>query len=137
MPSTGQIYEKMPLQGNLALYRNDRQMHRGGAQVRLELTRPRRWKPTRILVGLCVAFFRLAEIRHFLFSTTEKMGTIALAHDLSSRHPFLINFSKLLLGPEVSFNRKLNCGLQAVYNGREAELRNIPVFFKEFLSDPS
>ena len=60
------------------------------------------------------------------------MGTIALAHDLSSRHPFLINFSKLLLGPEVSFNRKLNCGLQAVYNGREAELRNIP----EFLSDP-
>ena len=102
MPSTGQIYEKMPLQGNLALYRNDRQMHRGGAQVRLELTRPRRWKPTRILVGLCVAFFRLAEIRHFLFSTTEKMGTIALAHDLSSRHPFLINFSKLLLVSEVS-----------------------------------
>ena len=73
-------------------------MHRGGAQVRLELTRLRRWKPTRTLVGLCVAFFRLAEIRHFLFSTTEKMGTIALAHDLSSRHPFLINFSKLLLG---------------------------------------
>ena len=105
----------MPLQGNLALYRNGRQMHRGGARVRLELTRPRRWKPTRILVGLCVAFFRLAEIRHFLFSTTEKMGTIALAHDLSSRHPFLINFSKLLLGPEVSFNRKLNCILQAVY----------------------
>ena len=29
MPSTGQIYEKMPLHGNLALYRNDRQMHRG------------------------------------------------------------------------------------------------------------
>ena len=69
MPSTGQIYEKIPLHVNLALYRNDRQMHRGGAQVRLELTRPRRWKPTRILVGLCacVAFFRLAEIRHFLF----------------------------------------------------------------------
>ena len=57
------------------------------------------------------------------------MGTIALAHDLSSRHPFLINFSKLLLGPEVSFNRKLNCILQVVYNGREAEVRNIPVFF--------
>ena len=57
------------------------------------------------------------------------MGTIALAHDLCSRHPFLINFSKLLLGPEVSFNRKLNCILQAVYNGREAEVRNIPVFF--------
>ena len=58
------------------------------------------------------------------------MGTIALAHDLSSRHPFLINFSKLLLGPEVSFNRKLNinCILQALYNGREAEVRNIPVF---------
>ena len=74
-------------------------------------------------------FFRLAEIRHFYFSTTEETGTTALAHDLSSRHPFLINFSKLLLGPEVSFNRKLNCGLQAVYNGREAELRNIPVFF--------
>ena len=64
------------------------------------------------------------------------MRTIALIHDLSSRHPFLINFSKLLLGPEVSFNRKLNCGLQAVYNGREAQLRNIPVFFYEFLSDP-
>ena len=63
---------------------------------------------------------------------TEKMGTIALAHDLCSRHPFLINFSKLLLGPEVSIYRELNCGLQAVYNGREAELRNIP----EFLSDP-
>ena len=31
MPSTGQIYEKMPLHGNLALYRNNRQMHRGGA----------------------------------------------------------------------------------------------------------
>ena len=28
---SGQIYEKMPLHGNLALYRNDRQMHRGGA----------------------------------------------------------------------------------------------------------
>ena len=60
------------------------------------------------------------------------MGTIALAQDLSSRHPFLINFSKLLLGPEVSFNRKLNCILQAVYNGREAEVRNIT----EFLSYP-
>ena len=57
------------------------------------------------------------------------MGTIALAHDLSSRHPFLINFSKLLLGPEVSYNRKLNCSLQAVYNRREAEVGNIPVFF--------
>ena len=79
-----------------------------------------------------LSFFRLAEIRHFYFSTTEETGTTALAHDLSSRHPFLINFSKLLLGPEVSFNRKLNCGLQAVYNGREAELRNIPVFFKSF-----
>ena len=56
------------------------------------------------------------------------MGTIALAHDLSSRHPFLINFRKLLLGPEASFNRKLNCGLQAVYDGRAAELRNIPFF---------
>ena len=56
------------------------------------------------------------------------MGTIALAHDLSSRHPFLINFSKLLLGPEVSFNPKLNCSLQAVYNGREADVTNIPVF---------
>ena len=76
-----------------------------------------------------LSFFRLAEIRHFYFSTREETGTTALAHDLSSRHPFLINFSKLLLGPEVSFNRKLNCGLQAVYNGREAELRNIPVFF--------
>ena len=45
------------------------------------------------------------------------MGTIALAHDLSSRHPFLINFryGELLLGAEVSFNRKLNCILQAVY----------------------
>ena len=31
MPSTGQIYEKMPLHGNLARYRNDPQMHRGGA----------------------------------------------------------------------------------------------------------
>ena len=31
MPSTGQIYEKMPLYGDLVLYRNDRQMHRGGA----------------------------------------------------------------------------------------------------------
>ena len=31
MPSTGQIYEKMPLHGNLALYRNDWQMHRGRA----------------------------------------------------------------------------------------------------------
>ena len=31
MPSTGQMYEKMPLHGNLALYRNDPQMHRGGA----------------------------------------------------------------------------------------------------------
>ena len=62
------------------------------------------------------------------------MGTIALAHDLSSRHPLLINFSRLLLGPEVSFNRKLNCILQAVYNGREAELRNIPVFFLKSFS---
>ena len=52
------------------------------------------------------------------------MGTIALAHDQSSRHPFLINFSKLLLGPEVSYNRKLNCSLQAVYNRREAEVGN-------------
>ena len=33
MPNTGQIYEKMPLHGNLALYRNDRQMHWGGAGV--------------------------------------------------------------------------------------------------------
>ena len=31
MPSTVQICEKMPLHGNLALYRNDPQMHRGGA----------------------------------------------------------------------------------------------------------
>ena len=64
------------------------------------------------------------------------MGTITLAHDLSYRHPFLINFSKLLLGPQVSFNGKLNCSLQAVYNGREADVRNIPCFFKEFISDP-
>ena len=56
------------------------------------------------------------------------MGTIALAHDLSSRHLFLINFSKLLLGAEVSFNRKLNCSLQAVYNGKEVDVTNIPVF---------
>ena len=62
------------------------------------------------------------------------MGTIALAHDLCSRHPFLINFSKLLLGPEVSFNRKLNYILQAVYNGREAEVRNIPAFFLKSFS---
>ena len=60
------------------------------------------------------------------------MGTIALAHDLSSRHPFLFNFSKLLLGPEVSFNRKLNCRLQAVYSRREAEVRNIPVFLRVY-----
>ena len=58
------------------------------------------------------------------------MGTIALAHDLFSRHPFLINFSKLLLGSQVSLNGKLNCSLQAVYNGREADVRNIPVFLK-------
>ena len=31
MPSTGQIYEKMPPHGDLALYRNDLQMHRGVA----------------------------------------------------------------------------------------------------------
>ena len=55
MPSTGQIYKKMPLYGDLALYRNDRHMHRGGALVRLELTRPRRWKPPRIFIGFCVA----------------------------------------------------------------------------------
>ena len=44
------------------------------------------------------------------------MGTIALAYTTCPLviH-FLINFSKLLLGPEVSFNRKLNCILQAVY----------------------
>ena len=58
------------------------------------------------------------------------MGTIALAHDLCSRHPFLIKVSKLLLGPEVYCNRKLNCGLQAVFNGKEAELTNIPLFLK-------
>ena len=39
------------------------------------------------------------------------METIALTHDLFSCYPFLINFSKLLLDPEVSFNRKLNRGL--------------------------
>ena len=61
------------------------------------------------------------------------MGTIALTYDLSSCYPFLINFSKLLLDPEVSFNRKLNRGLQAVYNGREADVRNIPVFLKSLL----
>ena len=127
----------MPLHGNLALYRNDRQMHRGGAQVRLELTRPRRWKPTRILVGLCVAFFRLAEIRHFLFSTTEKMGTIALAHDLSSRHPFLINFSKLLLGPEVSFNRKIKLQPTSCVQWKTGRCKKYPCFFLEFISDPS
>ena len=77
-------------------------------------------------------FLCLAEIRHFYFSTTEKMGTIALAHDLSSRHPFLINFSKLLLGPEVSFDPKLNCSLQAVCNGREADVTNIPVFLRVY-----
>ena len=58
------------------------------------------------------------------------MAAIALAHDLSSRHSFLINFSKLLLGLEVSFNRKLNCSLQAVYNGREADVTNIPVLLR-------
>ena len=58
------------------------------------------------------------------------MGMIPLAHDLSSRHLFLINFSKLLLGAEVSFNRKLNWSLQAVNNGIEADVTNIPVFFK-------
>ena len=73
-------------------------------------------------------FFRLAEIGHFLFQYNKKNGNDCTCHDLSSCHPFLINFSKLLLGPEVSFNRKLNCILQAVYNGREAEVRNIPVF---------
>ena len=31
LPSTGQISEKMRLHGNLALYRNDPQMHWGGA----------------------------------------------------------------------------------------------------------
>ena len=30
IPSTGQIYEKMPLYGDLALSRNDRHMHRRG-----------------------------------------------------------------------------------------------------------
>ena len=60
------------------------------------------------------------------------MGTIALAHDLSSPHPFLINFSKLLFSPEVSFNRKLNCSLQAVYNGREADVTNNPVFLRVY-----
>ena len=59
------------------------------------------------------------------------MRTIALAHDLSSHYPFLINFSRLLLGLEVSFNRKLNSSLQAMYNGIwEAYVRNIPVFLK-------
>ena len=33
MCSTGEMYEKVPLHGNLALYRNDRQMHRRGAGV--------------------------------------------------------------------------------------------------------
>ena len=60
------------------------------------------------------------------------MGMIPLAHDLSSRHLFLINFSKLLLGAEVSFNRKLNWSLQAVNNGIEADVTNIPVFLRVY-----
>ena len=30
MPSIGQMYEKMPLHGDFALYRNDQQIHREG-----------------------------------------------------------------------------------------------------------
>ena len=33
MPSTGQVYEKMPLHGNLALYRNDRPANTRGRGI--------------------------------------------------------------------------------------------------------
>ena len=68
------------------------------------------------------------------------MGTIALAHDLSSRHPFLINFrySKLLLGAEVSFKRKLKLHPTSSVQWKRGRREKYPCFFfKEFLSDPS
>ena len=77
-------------------------------------------------------FFRLAEIGHFLFQYNKKNGNDCTCHDLSSCHPFLINFSKLLVGPEVSFNRKLNCILQAgnIYeNISQTVVRGNVIFF--------
>ena len=84
--------------------------------VRLEFTKPRRWKPTRTFIRLCVAFFSSGKNKTlFILVQQQKWERLHLHTRLASRHPLLINFSKLLLGPEVFFNRKLNCILQAVY----------------------
>ena len=76
--------------------------------VRLELTRPRRWNPTRTFIRLCVAFFSSGKNKTlFILVQQQKWERLHLHTRPASRHPLLINFSKLLIGPEVSFNRKL------------------------------
>ena len=98
MPSTGHIYEKMPLHGNFALYRNDRQMHR--AQVRLELTNIGHEDGSQLIPSQVFVLL-------FILVQQKIMGTIALEHYLSSRHPFLISASCYQVGKYILTGIKL------------------------------